>query len=126
MRHLVYLSRDHLSSYQIYFNTGVGDYNGEHVKRAMRFASELRVEVDLFDIEPPLHYTYFPPHVLSLASETSGADGHFFLVDTDGGTITVYSLAREGFLRDHSGTVMSDVSIRSIITRQTGSYDLSF
>lgn len=114
MRHLPYLSRDHLGSYQIYMNTGAIDYNGEHVQRSMRFAAEHDVEVDLLDIEPPLDYTYIPPHVLSLASETSGANGYFFLIDTDRGTITVYSLAGEGFLIEHGGTVKTDVRTRRI------------
>lgn len=98
MRHLPYISREPSDAYEIYFKTAAVDYNGGHVKQSMKRAESSGRSVDLGDIEPEPEYTHIPPHVLCLASETSGSDGHFFLVDTKKGTITVYNLGGHHFI----------------------------
>lgn len=115
IRHLPYITRHTAWPYEIYFVTAVVDYEGDPVKREVRRATESGkpLDVSYVNIEPESSYTHIPPHVLCLASETCGADGHFFLIDTTIGTITVYSLGGHRFLRDHPGTIdLEGVSTR--------------
>ena len=78
IRHLPYITREEsIGTPEIYPLTAAVDYEGEQIKRAMRFAEEIGQEVDLSDIEPDAGQglTTIPANTLVLASETSGADG---------------------------------------------------
>lgn len=110
MQHLPYITRAESDGYQIYELTAVVDYEGEQVKRAIDFAKKYNMEeVDLFAIEPEADegVTAVPPYMLVLASETSGGDGSWIMLDTNRGTIT---LIDGGIGRDIEGTVENDVS----------------
>ena len=84
MRHLPYIYKeDHFQGHQIYTLTAPVDYTGPHIRVCMQQGSK-------FNIDPPEENTIIPPHVLSLAAETSGGDGAFILLNTKRGTVTFY------------------------------------
>ena len=110
MRHLPYITREESQGApEIYPLTAAVDYEGEQMRRAMRFAEERGQEVDLFAIEPDAGegLTTIPANMLVLASETSGADGFWFLLDTDRGTMTLYD---GGIGWKRKGTVENEAS----------------
>ena len=115
MRHLPYISREENDGHQIYPMTAAVDYEGEQVRRNMRFAEEFgKKSPDLDSIEPdPTTYekdTSIPEYMLVLASETCGADGFWWLLDTRRGTITLYDWGGQPQLQG-KGTIENEVSV---------------
>ena len=110
LRHLPYFTREESAcGPEIYYLTAVVDYEGEQIRSEIGFAEEHRQGVSLFSIEPQASEgeTTIPPYMLVLASETSGADGFWFLLDTDRGTMTLYE---SGGRTDLQGTVENEAS----------------
>ena len=112
LRCLPYITRaDSSIAHEIYPLTAVVDYEGEQMQRSIRWARAYGKEkVDLFAIEPATSegQTSVPAHMLALASETNGANGFFFLLNTDRGTMTLYEGFVDGWRR--KGTVENEVS----------------
>ena len=110
LRHLPYIDREDSDGYEVYELTAMVDYEGTQMRSDMRIAEEHGQEPDMSLIEPASDegMTAVPPYVISLASETCGADGYWFLLDTNRGTMTLYgSWETEG--SDCRGTVKNEV-----------------
>ena len=130
MRHLPYISRRASSGHEIYPMTAAVDYEGEQVRSKMRFAEgNGKQSVDLFAVEPdPTSFpdnTSIPEYMLVLASETSGADGYWWLLDTQRGTVTLCNGGDMDNLGFAKGTVDNQVRIKpSFFARKTSCFDL--
>ena len=116
MRHLPYISREDNDGHKIYIETAVVDYEGEQVRKQMRFAEEHGKERPHLDtIEPdPTTFdfdTSIPEYMLVLASETRGSDGFWWLLDTQRGTITLYDAGMGHHQLQGQGTIENEVSV---------------
>ena len=108
MRHLPYIERnDHATAHPVYPLTACVDYDGKFVRQQINFANETHQDLDLLSIEPDDEDEQVPSEVLCLASETSGADGCWFLLDTDLGVITFYDPMKG---KRRKGTVITKVN----------------
>ena len=109
MRHLPFIYKEDQSiGHEIYTVTAPVDYNGPYVLECMERGST-------HNIEPGEGLQDLPPHILTLAAETSGGDGCWILVNTKRGTVTLYEPEigpHQGFLG--VGNVKNDVSSNSI------------
>ena len=86
--------------------TAAIDYNGPHVLDAMEWG-------DASNLEPEEELPPTPPYVLTLASETSGADGSMMLVNTKRSTVTLYeSTFGPGRGPFGKGIVQNEVSLQ--------------
>ena len=103
MRHLPYIYKeDYHYSYEIFPLTAVVDYNGPLVQSIVEAE-----QADKYAIEPMEEFhRQVPSYMLTLAAETSGADGCWTFVNTKEGTITLH----DGNDSLGKGTVKTDVS----------------
>lgn len=114
MRHLPYISREDNDGHKIYPETAVVDYEGEQVRSTMRFAEEhgkKRPDLDTIEPDPTCFEddTSIPEYMLVLASETSGADGYWWLLDTQRGTVTLYDGGMRHRGQREKGTIENEV-----------------
>ena len=106
-RHLPFIYKeDHSEGHEIFTLTAAVDYNGPHVLDCMERG-------DTYNIEPEMELTTVPPYILTLATETSGADGCWIFVNTKRGTVTLYG-PDDGLFG--KGTVENEVSLQ--VSRQ--------
>lgn len=122
MQHLPYISREENDGHQIYPMTAAVDYEGDQVRRTMRFAGEFgKKSPDLDTIEPdPTSFdndTSIPEYMLVLASETCGADGFWWLLDTQRGTLTLYDGGRRHPCHMEKGMIENEVGSFPALSR---------
>jgi len=93
MKHLPYIHQDSIfgAMNTIYPMATCVQYNGPYLQKTMSYEHPNKEAVD-----PVEEFTVIPAHVLTIAMETSGADGFWWFADTERGTITLMGEGTKG------------------------------